>query len=501
MRSRRVCSEHSSTRAVALTAALALAACSKGSQPAPGPAQPTPAVNAPSPLAQRPAVPPGRGARVVVDVSESIRGFTSASSVALQTLHAQVIEAALSAQQLNNPFQRCALDTDLRCETVLPATALRAPQTYRGSNAALHLALRRPPRAPRPDMQAADPLDPWGVTVLVTDGFQSTSSPFQPNAAGDVACTAGADPSCLAALLRARVDEGYGVWVGRLLMTFNGRYFAERRLDPAMWARTLSHVEALNRDPFWNGVTFAASRPNFTSDTGPFEWRGARPLLVFVLTRDIPRGRALVADMTRRLAVERITVRGTADDVAFSEWAPFEGLSAQVATAARNENGGAADAVYVDPAQRTPTGMTVHARCSLQGKARIRMTGAVAQGSIAPPPFARIALGWRLLSRPANELLVPREAVPMRGPFTALTGIDCTVLPQGRFQYDLGLAAAWTVDPNALAQAWFTRESGDTSYETPEKVFGLADLARAVVTAGVTREGLLDRVSLVVDRQ
>ncbi|MFO0649060.1 MAG: hypothetical protein U0326_22655 [Polyangiales bacterium] len=485
----------------ALALVAALSACSKGSSPQGGSPPPQRPANTPVAQPQAPAAPPGRGARVVVDVSESIRGFTSTASVALQTLHAQVIEAALSSQQLNNPFQRCTLDTDLHCETNLTVQQLRAPQTYRGSNAALHLALRRPPRAPRPDMQAPDPLDPFAVTVIVTDGFQSTSSPFQPNATSDVACTAGADPSCLAALLRARVDEGYGVWVGRLFMTFNGRYFAERRLDPTMWARTLSHVTALNTDPFWNGVTFAASRPNFTSDTGPFEWRGARPLMVFVLSRDIPRGRNLVAEMERRLSVERITVRGAPADVAFSEWAPFEGLSASVSTAARNENGGAADSVYVDRAQRTPQGFVIPARCDLHGKARIRLEGGVALGSLPPPPFARVELGWRLLSQPANELLVPRDALPRAGAFRTFTGIDCTVLPQGRFQYDMGLQARWTVDPTALAREWFSTESGDTSYETPERVFGLADLARAVVTAGVQREGLLDRVTLVVQRQ
>ena len=75
------------------------------------------------------------------------------------------------------------------------------------------------------------------------------------------------------------------------------------------------------------------------------------------------------------------------------------------------------------------------------------------------------------------------------------------VLPQGRFQYDLGLWARWTVDPAALAREWFVREGGETSFESPEKVFGLADLARAVVTAGVAREGLLDRVTLSVQRE
>lgn len=487
------------TERLAVAAALGVAAC-KGSPPA---GAPTPAA-APvvaAPVVAAPQVPPGRGARVVVDVSESIRGFTSASSVALQTLHTQVIEASLSALQLNNPFQRCALDTDLRCEANLTPAQLRSPATYRGSNAALHLALRRPPRAPRADMQGVDPLDPWAVTVLVTDGFQSTATPFQPGATGDVACTAGADPSCLAALLRARVDEGYGLWVGRIHMTFEGRYFAERRLDPAMWSRTLAHVAALNTDPYWNGATFAAARPNYTSDTGPFEWRGARPMLVFVLSRDIPRGRALVAEMSRRLAVERITVRRAPEDFAFSEWAPFEGLGARVAVAVRNENGGPADAVYVDPPQRTASGLVVPVRCSVRGKARIRLEGAVALGALPPPPFARVELSWRLLSRPATELLVPREPVATAaGPLVARTGIDCTVLPQGRFQYDLGLAARWTVDPAALGREWFVRESGETSFESPEKVFGLADLARTVVTAGVAREGLLDRVTLLVQR-
>jgi hypothetical protein len=482
--------------------ALALLACNKSPSTPNNPNTPSqPATVTPSRPSQPAVIAPGRGARVVVDISESIRGFTSANSVALQTLHAQVIEASLSAMQLNNPFQRCLLDNELHCDAPVPAQQLRMSQTYRGSNAALHLALRRPPRAPRADMQVPDPLDPWGVTVVVTDGFQSTSSPFQPNATGDIACTAGADPSCLAALLKARVDEGYGIWMGRLLMSFNGRYFAERRMDQAMWARTTAHFAALNRETFWNGVQFTATQPVFTSDTGPFTWRGARPLLIFVLSRDIPRGREFVSEMQRRLSVERITVRGSPEDIRFSELAPFEGMTGTVMAARRNESGGAADNVYVNGAARTSHGIVINTRCNLRGKARIRLDGVLQFGALQPPPFAQVSLAWRLLSRPANEVLVPREALTANaGSFTALAGIDCTVLPQGRFQYDFGIHARWAVDSNQLMREWFSQESGDTSYETPERVFGLADLARTVVTAGVTREGVLDRVSLVVQR-
>ena len=74
-----------------------------------------------------------------------------------------------------------------------------------------------------------------------------------------VAVLVGLCAGCLAALLRQRVEEGYGLWVGRLILPFDGRYFAERRLDPPMWARITGHVAALNTDPEWNGVRFAAS--------------------------------------------------------------------------------------------------------------------------------------------------------------------------------------------------------------------------------------------------
>lgn len=456
------------------------------------------------PVATAPAAPaPGRGAQIFVDVSESNRGFTGNGSRALATLHAQVIEASLSALQRNNPFVRCTVDNEVHCgRPGITAQQLAAPAVYRGSNANLHLALRRPPRAPRPDLQQPDPLDPYAVTIVVTDGFQSTSAAFQPGATSDVACTAGADPSCLAALLRARVDEGYGLWVGRLLLGFDGRYFAERRLDRAMWARTLAHVEALNADPLWNGVRFAAASPSFTSESGVFRFTGARPLMLFILSRDIAAGRRLVAEMQRRLAVERMTVRGIPGDIAFSEWAPFEGITASVTAARRAENGGAADHVLVDRTRRDATGFEVPVRCDLEGVARIRVDGVTRMGSLPPPRFARVGIGWQVPAPVPASLMVPREPMrPVAGAWVMNTGVNCTQLAAGEHRYPLTLAARWTVDEAALQREWFMQESGDTSFETPERVFGLADLARAVITAGVNRAGPLDRITLRVTRR
>lgn len=483
----------------ALLALAALGACKTRAPADAGPA-PRP-VARPAPVAPR--APVGRGAQVFVDVSESIRGFTGGGSRALATLHAQVIESSLSALQRNNPFQRCTVDTEVHCARPgVTAQQLASSAIYRGSNASLHLALRRPPRAPRPDLQEPDPLDPFAVTLVVTDGFQSTSAAFQPGAGSDVACTAGADPSCLAALLRARVDEGYGLWVGRLLLAFDGRYFAERRLDRTMWARTLAHVEALNTDPLWNGVRFRANSPSFTSDSGVFHFAGARPLMLFILSRDIAAGRRLVTEMQRRLAVERMTVRGVPADIAFSEWAPFEGITASVTAARRATNGGAADHVLVDRPRRTAAGFELPVRCDLEGAAHIRVDGATRLGALPPPPFARVAMGWQVPSPVPAALTVPREAMrPVAGPWTITTGVNCTQLSAGSHAYPMVLAARWSVDDAALRREWFMRESGETSFETPERVFGLADLARAVITAGVNRAGALDRLTLRVTRR
>ena len=98
--------------------------------------------------------------------------------------------------------------------------------------------------------------------------------------------------------------------------------------------------------------------------------------------------------------------------------------------------------------------------------------------------------------------MAPREVMrPAQGPWTIHTGVNCTQLPAGEHRYPMVLHARWSVDDAALRGEWFMVESGETSFETPERVFGLADLARAVVTAGVNRAGALDRLTLRVVRR
>jgi hypothetical protein len=449
-----------------------------------------------------PVIPQGNGARVVVDVSESHQGFARGRALALEGLHGQVIESSLASLGLNVPFERCALDDRLRCEQALTIPQLRDPATYRGRFGALDIALRRPPRAPRPDQQLPDPLDPFRVTVVVTDGAQSSNNPFDAHATGDVACTGGADPSCIAALLRQRINEGYGIWVLRLRLPFNGKYFSERRIDRDMFARTSAHLAEVNRNErSWSGVTLSARRPNFTGDSGSYEFTGARPLLVFVLTRDIPTGRLLVNEMLRKARTERITA-GTVDDVASSEWAPFEGYDARLTAAQRLDNGGAADEVRVDRARVQGGALVVPVTCSLRGRARVRVQGSVTQGSLAPPTFADVRFEWRRESAAARGLsLAPSSLRASPGPLEGVFTVDCTGLPAGRFRYTYMIHGQWALSDEAAQREWWMSEGAANSYEMPERVFGLAEMGRSVAGAGVARAGALARVTFELTRE
>ena len=116
--------------------------------------------------------------------------------------------------------------------------------------------------------------------VLVTDGAQSSTTPFNASATGEVACTGGADPSCIAALLRQRIDEGYGVWALRYFRDHLGGSVSDdviRRVDglrqsaqcdaqAGRGALTVAPFSAtpglaaflsaqLNDDPRWSSVT------------------------------------------------------------------------------------------------------------------------------------------------------------------------------------------------------------------------------------------------------
>lgn len=494
---------------VGVVALCLMGVACKGEAPAAAP------TGVPAPTAARPAArptappprPPGRGAQVIVDSSESLAGFVASrpagrhgrrgTSTRMSALHQHVIERALAQLNANAPFRRCLLDATLHCDAApVPALAFDNADTYNGADAALDHVLRRPVAVARPDARTEDPLDPFALTVLITDGFQSTVSPG--GASPDVNCAGGADPACLGSLLAARVREGYGVWLVRIVMPFAGTYFPERPVDE-MWPRIAAHVEDLNRNhPEWTGVTFRASRGHHASPSGAFRWEGARPLLMFVLSRDVPLGRNFIAKVTEFLPTEdTIFARSAALDVASAELAPFEGASARIQEASirRSQSGGAADAVRIAPAGRTAQGVQVSARCSLAGVASFQALTTFQRGARIPA-FVDVVPSWRVVSGAATWL----SPVALPGTLNLNVGIDCRRLPRGTHTQTLGVHVDWRRNAQ-LAQQWFMRESAETSYEAPESVYRLREIVTPPLVASTDRHGWLDQMQVSVTRE
>lgn len=477
----------------------------------------------PAPAAPiRPARAPGHGAQVIVDSSHSLAGFTAvrdvgrrgrtrwrdAGSTRMSAFHEHVVERALAQLNANVPFKRCLLDTELRCgQAPVPALQFDNPQTYHGTDAALDLMLSRPADVPRPDANEQDALDPFAITILVTDGFQTAPMPSRGDAG--VICAGGADPNCLGTLLAARVRDGYGVWLGRLVMPFAGMYYPERPVDE-VWPRIDAHVDDLNRNrPEWNGVQFGARRGRRGAPAGAFRWEGARPLLLIVLTRDVNLGRSFRRNVEQFIRNEEtIFARGAAQDVAFEELAPFDGASGRIAESSvrRAQSGGAADAVRIAPAVRGAQGVEVSIRCTLQGVARFPVQATVQRGA-AIPGYVDVVSSWRVEGARAPWLQVepqPAAAVIVGAqptPHNLMATVDCRRLRQGSYTQTLGIYVDWRRSEERLTRQWFWTDSVETSYEAPEKVYRLRELVIPPIEMATNRRGWLDHMRVTVTRE
>lgn len=488
----------------------ALIAC-KGDPPPSPPVAPRPTARRPPTVMQAPPRPIGRGAQVVVDVSQSIAGFTalrresrrgrvrweSSGSTRLSSLHHQVIDRSLAELQANVPFRRCTLDAALHCEgSPVPPENFDRLETYRGSDAALDAVLRRPASGARSDTAPVDPLDPFAITVLLTDGFQTGAGG---GGQVDANCAGGADPSCLGTLLRARVLEGYGVWLGHIMMPFAGTYFPERSMRE-LWSGVERHVEDLNMNrPEWTGVVFRAQRSDRDTPSGAFRWEGARPLLMFVLSRSPTLGRSFVDRLRAHLPTETtLFVRGSGSDMHFSELAPFEGASARIQEAAirRASGGPESTAVRIATARRGADGVHVDIRCPLTGVAQFPVPTTFTRGVLIPG-YVDVVPSWRVASG-AGAWLRPTTRP---GSLDLDVTVDCRRLPQGTHRQTLGVFVEWRRNEARLASEWFIRESVETSYEAPERVYRLREIALPPVTAATSRQGWLEHLHVSVTRE
>ena len=455
----------------------------------------------------RAVAPPvkGIGARVVVDTSASMQGFAQQRSVALETLH-RSIDQSLSRFHSNSPEERCSLGEALDCSRQIDYSMLRQAGFYDARQSRLDLALIRPrlpeganPASPVPK----DNLDPFDVTVIVTDGMQSGSTaenvvtPDVPTAV-DVACAKGADPFCVGALLGARAREGYGIWLVALRLPFKGTHFAERALDNSHWERIKDSIENHNRIPEWVDHPFKVS--GFRTDSkgvSSYQFHGAKPLLIFVLSRDVDKGRRVAAGLVESLKAEQIAVPD-ANSVMYFELAPL-GKGVARLLSVKRLNG--PDATKVVPGQLPGSDgkFQLPVVCRDDGKADIDVYYNVAHEGPPYPPFVKETVFLNRVVPVLDDAAL--KPLSRSGESTFRTSINCIRMKPGNSVAAFDLVIRRTMDSGKMGGAWWDDWSAANSFESPDKVFGLTVLVQSVLRPVVSRREVHETLRLEFTRE
>ncbi|MCB9609554.1 MAG: hypothetical protein H6716_23385 [Polyangiaceae bacterium] len=455
-----------------------------------------------------PADAPVRDARVYVDVSGSMRGFTARSARRLSSVHQAIVDGLT---EVGARPERCLLGASFDCSDV-PSTlvAFDDPRTYTAPSSRIDTVLRRVPAPERVDPDhppEPDTLDSTGLTVIVTDGMQVANT-----AGGDgAACAAGGDPHCIASLLAGRVREGYAFQVVQQMLAFEGPHFAERTLGPEHLEQTRAHLEAVRFESRYNGIEFAATRLTMDSRTGhhSFAYTGVKPLLFFVLGRDSAQVARFTNALVRELrqqpihpgqmrpedATEVVAVAPLPDPsvVALLE------LSEAPADAQQGLRIERLREMRIVDSSRSDTGLRAELWCGANGAHFYQATYSLPSERL--PAFVTEAYAFE---GPAGAL-PPRAATPatpVDGAPAFRFGLNCTALPAGRTALGFELVRTTAVvAPEALASQWWYSRSGSSPYETPELPYGLRDVVLRALEAQTADCTVHGRLVLNVQRE
>lgn len=441
------------------------------------------------------------GALVATDISASVQGFASAKATRLYSLHNaldRAVRTALESTGHKGQVRRCLLGEQLDCKGSPALRAFDQPATYRAKESRLDrlfsakvsatgeivtnvgspgLATNEKPR---------DLLDTQLVSVLVTDGME-----VQAAGSGGGPCLGGADPECMVSLLQARVRAGYGVWLAIAYLPFNGVHYAERPLDETHWRRIKDHVEKLTADPRLGSVKFVARRRDSKSPFSSFEFSGVKPLLLMVFSRDAEVGRALVRNLEAGLLEERVIVPVKALFVV--ELAPLPREVLQVNRIGLLP-GAKADRIrpivskrsgpFFDYLVEADRGSVAPLRISWQPGAAAPLSSGITRS------LAVVALGGTL--PPAN----------VRTGSVTKDGFDVEVttdrLKEGASFQWLGIRSQLSME--SAAGVW-SELSADNSFEAPERLYGLKEIARGVLDTVASHPMTLDCIRLRLERK
>lgn len=450
------------------------------------------------------------GARVVVDTSGSMKGFVQKGRVTLQTIH-RSIDELLSSHGLNVPLERCLLGKEFDCTKSLPYTEYQSTKIYDAEVSRLDLALVRPVKAPGENPAAPPPrdnLDPFRISILLTDGMQAAQGSAGAIVAGTptasaVACASGADPGCLGALLVERAREGYGIWVISLSLPFDGQHYAERGLDAGHWQQVNAHIDELKKAPEWYGTPLEVSKLSTNKKTGTssYQYMGVKPLLFFVFSREHATARTFVIDLANRLQAERIGAP-EGHSVQWTELSPL-GKRLHAVSGVELVEGKKPSKLRLSRLRRTDAGAEVTVTCpsSREGKPNAALAISLSASDVAPglPAYVQQRVQLEPGARGVSNKILKDPSEKSAGNYVAK--VDCTFVSAGQYQAEYILSVEQQMSEVVPDSEWWIGLSAENTYEQPERVYGLKPLVLRVLRQALADQRHDDTLTIRIEKK
>jgi len=424
------------------------------------------------------ALPSGTGARIVTDISGSMKGFVLRGSVRLYTLH-EILERAtrdvLAPVEPQTRIERCTIGETLDCAKAPSVSAMKEASTYSARESRLDLFFTTSSSTSQPtDITSAPPREPiqqYRLSILVTDGMVARS----PKATAAGPCLAGADPECIGHLLRQQVQQGYGVWISLLYLPFQGLHFAERPLDETHWERLRQHLTDLGRDPYFPNITFTARRVDSRVPFTTFHFSGVKPLLILLLSRDANLGRQWIVKF--RDLVTKEPLAHPPQGIYTMELAPLALPTRQIHKFSIDPQGKLNRMRFV-VAQRhsSEAFFDVLLECQRNGTGQFHLHWV----ETPPAPPAEVSTPLRWVWEPL-EGTFPAEQIRLETTTQNLDRLEvtCPRLRAGHYEAWWGLRPQ--VEVRSSSDVFWVHLHADNPYEAPERFFGLQDIVQTTL--------------------
>jgi hypothetical protein len=322
-------------------------------------------------------------------------------------------------------------------------------------------------------------IDGHRVAVLATDGMQA--QPNDTGASGGKPCLGGADPECMAYLLKNRVAAGYGVWMVMLYLPFKGLHGGYRPLDNSHWQRIQQHVAGLAQDPYFPGVRFALGPHNAKAAFSSYLYQGVKPFLLIAVSKDYRAGREFVQQFTE--IARRENVAQPANGIYQIELAPLPAQTLQIASIKQDPASTNTD-IRLVKRERKDGGYDFLAECERDGETVF--TVEAKQTGDGQSLLDNVNVEFNLAV--SGDGKFPAEALTIKGPFVkgkepgsyqAQLACKCKAVRPGSYERWFRLQAS--LKPDLTASSPWSALHADNTYEAPERFYGLKDVIRKVM--------------------